>query len=77
LKDEGLIIEKNGLLAVVGKEEIIDLQEEKSKLTQELIHKGTRLLKLLGKLPFIKFIGVSGSVAADNWFWVVHSTVID
>lgn len=66
LKNDGLIIERKGFLAVAGKEEIIDLQNEKTALTQHLIHKGTSFLRLLGKLPFIKFIGISGSVAANN-----------
>lgn len=66
LKDKDLIIEKKGFLAVVGKEEIINLQEEKTVLTQKLINKGSTFLRLLGKLPFIKFIGISGSVAAKN-----------
>lgn len=66
LISEELIIEKNGLLAVWGKEEIIDRQEAKSKLTQELIRKGSSILNMLGKLPFIRFIGISGSVAAEN-----------
>ncbi len=66
LKNEGLIIEKDGFVAVSGNEKAIELQPKKSIHTKELIAEGSSLLKFLGKLPFIKFIGVSGSVAADN-----------
>lgn len=66
LKGENLISEKNGFLCVYGKEDIIDQQTEKYELTEELVAKGEKTLKFLSKLPFVRYIGISGSVAAKN-----------
>lgn len=66
LKEEKLIEEKNGFLCVAGKEATIDQQASKENLTGDLLDKGKRTLMLLSRLPFIKYIGVSGSVAAKN-----------
>lgn len=66
LKKEGLIIEKDGYLAVTGKEHTILNQKFKSRFSKKLIKKGNKELRFLWKVPFIKFVGISGSVAADN-----------
>lgn len=66
LKNEGLISEKNGFLCVKGYEETVDLQSEKDQLSKALLAKGNKTLMLISKLPFIRYIGVSGSVAANN-----------
>ena len=66
LVKEGLLVRKNGYIVRIGNETFIDLQPKKSKLTREIITKGKPLLRFLNSLPFVKFIGVSGSLAADN-----------
>lgn len=66
LKYHQLIIEKEAYFAVIGKESIIDDQPRKTALTAELIKKGHGGIKFLSKLPFVKYLGISGSLAADN-----------
>lgn len=40
--------------------------DERFKNSQELIEKASQLAQILGKIPWITFIGVTGSVAANN-----------
>ncbi|MFT7239417.1 MAG: hypothetical protein ACI93L_003518 [Cyclobacteriaceae bacterium] len=63
---EELIIEKNGYLAVIGKEQIILDQPRKTALTKELIEKGKKGIGFLSAIPFVRYLGISGSLAADN-----------
>lgn len=66
LKEEKLVIELDSYLACPAKKEIILNQKRKSDLTHQIIKKGQRGLTLLSKIPFVKFVGISGSIAADN-----------
>lgn len=66
LKLEGLIEEKENYLVPYGNLALIRKQGEKEVLTKKLIYRGTRFLQWFGKLPFVKFIGISGSLAAKN-----------
>lgn len=66
LKERGLIVELDGYLAVPGKSKIIKDQEEKIKRTKEILSRGKLGLKALSVIPFVKFIGISGSIAAEN-----------
>lgn len=66
LVTQKFIESKNGYLTVNGKSYMIDSQNEKRELAQKLIERGEHLLRFLGKFGFVKFIGVSGSVAANN-----------
>lgn len=63
---EGSISQEDGYLCMKGEEHIIGEQPGKDQLTQKLIKRGKRGLLYLAKLPFIKYIGISGSVAASN-----------
>lgn len=66
LEEENLITVKNDLLCVKGSDTIIDQQANKDRLSESLMAKGEKSLLLLARLPFIRYIGVSGSVAANN-----------
>lgn len=66
LIEEQLIVEKDGYIAIVGKEQIIENQPQKVKITEELLAKGRSFIKLFSKISFIRYVGVSGSVAAEN-----------
>lgn len=61
-----LIIEKNGFFTVLGKESIIEMQPKKINVSKKLVAKGEKFIRLFSKIPFIKYVGVSGSVAAEN-----------
>ncbi len=66
LVEEKLIVIKNDYVAVYGKEHIIDSQKEKNELTERLIHRGKGTLKWFTRIPFVRYLGISGSVAANN-----------
>lgn len=66
LEDDGLICSADGYLAVKGKESIISAQKAKSVRTKSILKKGGKFLAAFSKLPFIRYVGVSGSVAAEN-----------
>ncbi|MEL6560612.1 MAG: hypothetical protein AAFQ94_20640, partial [Bacteroidota bacterium] len=66
LIEEQLIVEKDGYIAIVGKEQIIENQPQKVKITEELLAKGRSFIKLFSKISFIRYVGVSGSGAAEN-----------
>ena len=66
------LIEENSLclsgeyLTIPSKVHLSEEQNAKDKLTHKLMSKGKKALLTIGKLPFVKFIGVSGSIAANN-----------
>lgn len=66
LCEEGLIEKKNGYLVSKGNLGLIDLQPYKNTTTENLIKKGNRFLKIFSKIPFVKLIAISGSLAANN-----------
>ncbi len=66
LVKEGLLVEENGYIVRRGNEGYIEEQPRKNEAATKLIQKGSPLLNLLGKISLIKFIGISGSVAANN-----------
>lgn len=66
LKDENLIEEKNGYFVSFGRLDLIPLQSDKNAITKKLISKGQRFLSIFAKIPFVQFIGISGSLAAKN-----------
>ncbi|WP_436515143.1 hypothetical protein [Ekhidna sp. To15] len=66
LINENLISVEDGFMCVRGNEDTIKLQPEKDQLSSTLLAKGGKTLSFLSKLPFVRYIGVSGSVAANN-----------
>ncbi|MEO9965944.1 MAG: hypothetical protein ABJF11_09160 [Reichenbachiella sp.] len=66
LEDEGHVMRKDDYLVLIGREDYIESQQLKKSYTAQLIDEGKPSVTILGKLPFIKFIGISGSLAADN-----------
>jgi len=66
LEHDGLICSSDDFLAVKGKEAIINAQKVKSTISHKILEKGNKFLASFGKLPFIRYVGVSGSVAAEN-----------
>lgn len=66
LESANLISVRNNYLCVKGREDLIESQMVKTVLSQEILEKGKVFFKRLSKIPFVRFIGVSGSVAAAN-----------
>ena len=63
---EKLIVESDGYFTAYSKQQVIANQPKKKALTLALIQKGHGFIRYFSKLPFIRFVGVSGSVAAEN-----------
>lgn len=61
----GIIVEHDRVVLNKNKSWIA-LSITRERISREKIEKGRGLLLLFGKLPWVKFIGVSGSVAAMN-----------
>lgn len=66
LIEESLIVEKEGFIAVASKEHILLNQKKKFELANKILSRSERFLYFFGKLPFIRYVGISGSVAANN-----------
>lgn len=77
LINEELIIQSNGFLARKTREDIILNQQKKSELTKKIISRGRLGLTILSKIPFVKFVGISGSLAADNPTQIANEKDID
>lgn len=74
LVEGGHLVHLNGYIARAGCENYILQQAKKSEKAKQIIESGLPLLKKLQGLKFIKFIGVSGSVAADNPVSMIEGT---
>ncbi len=62
----GRITSRNGFLALPHLDYKIDEKKSDFEIANGVIKKKIKYLKWLGKLPFIKFVGISGSLAAGN-----------
>ncbi len=67
LISEGLI-ETDGKLnyCVAGRSELFIHQASKKRLSQRSLRNHARIMNYLSWIPFIRFVGVSGSIAAEN-----------
>lgn len=66
LLEEGLIDQQQGYYCVAGRTHLINERIGKKKLTRRIIKKCMPSVMQLSKIPYVKFIGISGSVAAEN-----------
>lgn len=66
LIQQGVIIEDQGFLTVSDLRKKISEKPDDFVLAETLIARKLRLLRFIGRLPFIDFIGISGSLAARN-----------
>ena len=66
LEKESLISFDGDYLCIKGKEWTIEERKNKIGLTAKIIHSGKGLLGIFKRIPFLFYIGVSGSVAAEN-----------
>lgn len=66
LRLQGGLILKDGFAALPNLEDKVAIKVSKIAMTKQLISFRLDSLKKLGKSPMIKFVGISGSLAADN-----------
>ncbi|WP_258103726.1 hypothetical protein [Marinoscillum sp. MHG1-6] len=66
LEIEEKVIVRKGFVGLIHLDDKIDLKAGDFQRAQKLIRQKKKRLKRLGKLPFIKFLAISGSLAAGN-----------
>ncbi len=66
LKDKDLILEGKGFIGLKSLSDKISIKPKDFKRAEELVNGHRRMLDIIAKLPIVKFIGVSGSIAAGN-----------
>ncbi|WP_258101656.1 hypothetical protein [Marinoscillum pacificum] len=66
LIEEGTLYSENGYLVRSGNEQFIKNQPGKSETTRKLLDSLKGVTRFLASIPFIKFVGISGSIAAEN-----------
>ncbi len=66
LDQRGQILFTKGFVAAPHLAHRIDEKHGEFEMTRSLINEKMPILKWLGKLPIVKFIGISGSIAAFN-----------
>lgn len=66
LVEERLLTCDRGYYSVFGKQSIIDERIEKKKFNRKIIEECQHLIKFFMKIPYIKYMGISGSIAAEN-----------
>lgn len=66
LKEDGLIIRESGFVGLPGLSDKIKIKSRDFERAKELISSNSKMLKTISKLPIVKFIGISGSIAAGN-----------
>ncbi len=66
LESESLITFDGDYLCIKGKEWMIEERIKKQKLMEVIIQNNSSSLKWMKKIPFLRYIGISGSLAAEN-----------
>lgn len=66
LNRQGRVILRDGFASLPNLGDRIALKAAKAKTAQQLIASGMKNLRRLGENPFVKFVGISGSLAAAN-----------
>lgn len=49
-----------------GRQEVVSLREKREKVSKEKLELATKYIRLLSLIPWIKFIGISGSLSMQN-----------
>ncbi|MEQ8584038.1 MAG: hypothetical protein RIC30_15310 [Marinoscillum sp.] len=66
LEREGLIVKNSTYVAVTDLKEKLEMKADKERLSGYLLDRRMKQIQYLASLPIIKFVGVSGSLAAGN-----------
>jgi len=63
---EGKLTHLNGFYCLPGREEIIKLRKRREVYSQAKIRKARRVAAILGLIPWIRLVGITGSLAMEN-----------
>jgi len=66
LVEEGVVEKLGEYFFLPGRKEIVKLRQEREKFSQEKMEIVDRAAKFIKLIPTVKFVGVTGSVAAGN-----------
>lgn len=66
LHQQGRLVIRDGFVCLPNLGDKIAVKAAKVKLARHMIASGTRDLMRLGRHPLVKFVGISGSLAAEN-----------
>lgn len=69
-----IIEKKDNLYFFTGRENLVPLRKMRNEESEEKIRLTKRTVSLIGKIPTVKFLAISGSIAANN---AKHSDDID
>ncbi len=61
-----LISHRDSFYCLKGREKLIELRKERRKKSRQLWRLAHYYVRVLSKIPFIKFIGITGSLAVGN-----------
>ena len=57
---------RQGFYFLTGREEIVDLRKQRKKLSERLLPHAVRYGRMLGSLPFVRMVAMTGSLAVLN-----------
>jgi len=60
------LIERGGLYALRGREVVFDLRSMRASRSRQLWPRARRYVRLATRLPFVRFVAVTGALAVDN-----------
>lgn len=63
---KNMLVTKDGLFALKGREKSIELRKKREQISLNKQREGLKLARMLGVIPTVLFIGISGSVAVGN-----------
>lgn len=62
----GLLGERDGFYFLAGREKIVEIRRRREAHSQKLMHRALKYGRMLGSLPFIRMVALTGSLAVLN-----------
>jgi predicted nucleotidyltransferase len=66
LRGEGLVVEREGLYCLAGREELLARRPERMRQAVRLARRAQRVARVLGQFPFVRGLALTGSAAAGD-----------
>jgi hypothetical protein len=62
----GELVENKGYVSLRGRESIVETRLGRQAISERLWRKGLRYGSLIARMPFVRFVGVTGTLAVNN-----------